>query len=346
MLERPIGSDPLPAPAAAGGCGLDYYGLLYIDRKRNRDANLTWSLSDPIATYVGCASLLASSARACGMPFVLFTNAPDEVERIVAQNGYQRFATTALDFSRDVPPVRKFYSAHFKLDVMKALASGRYGERVCLIDVDTVFLRAMPQSIADSAAAAFVAYDVSSGPNPQHFDPDIRRDLELVGGIGIENPRWYGGELLAATSDRLRLLVDEIERCWPRYVANVGALHHIGDEMPVSAALNRLEIAGMQVVDAGRLGAIARWWPVRTAYPQPAFEDLQDRVILHLPGDKRFLASQAVAGFDRQAFLEKYMRRRRRSRAVRRLFDFLDPYYSAEVDRVRPAGLSGSTAGS
>lgn len=333
MLQRLADPQAFPTAATAAGSGaVNFYGLLHIDRQRNKDANLKWS-RDPVAVYVGCASLLAASARACGMSFGLFTNAPDEVQRIVRAQDLPPFAVSGLEFSRTVPRVKDFYSAHFKIDVMREIASGRYGDCVGLIDVDTVFLDAMPDDLARSAVGAIVAYDVSTGSNPLHFDDHIHRDLELVADMKIDNPVWYGGEYLVADIGRLAALVDEVELVWPRYVSNIDKVHHVGDEMPVSAALNRMAIAGERILDAGRAGLAKRWWSLRTKYPQPAFAELERQALfLHLPGDKRFLASQARLGFERRRFLEAFKRYRRPRRAWRRLYEFLDVYLSAEVD--------------
>ena len=65
----------------------------------------------------------------------------------------------------------------------------------------------------------------------------MRRDLEKVSGTMIDTPMWYGGEYLVGTKAQFNSLSKVIDACWPRYVNHIADLHHIGDEMVVSAAL-------------------------------------------------------------------------------------------------------------
>ena len=58
------------------------------------------------------------------------------------------------------PLMTDFYSAHFKIEVIRALASGSFGSRIGIVDLDTVFLRKLPKIVHDSSS--IVAYDISS----------------------------------------------------------------------------------------------------------------------------------------------------------------------------------------
>lgn len=286
--------------------GIQFYGLFYIDRARNFDVNIRERHLDPVDVYIGCAALAAKSARANGIDFGLFTNDAATIRRVVERDGLDPFPVEQIDFSLDVPLVKEFYSAHFKIDVIKALASGAYGDTVGLIDVDTLFLRGLPNDIRDNAQEGLCVYQTDD-VFQFYGSKRIRRDLDTVAGTKLEDPKWYGGEFLVATPANMRLLHEAVETCWPRYVANIKSMHHIGDEMAVSAALNILRQRGKPVIDLGNsCAAVGRWWSAHTSYPQPAFEELQRCFLLHLPSDKPYLAEQARHHFVPGTFIENY----------------------------------------
>lgn len=283
-----------------------FFGLLYLDQQHNRHANLTKSPIDPVEVYVSCACLAARSAQANGIDFSVFTNHPDLVSDRFRAHGLPDVPILTLGFSLTVPEVEVFYSAHFKIDVIAALASGGYGNRVALVDVDTVFLGPTPPVIETLPPNAIAAYDVSRPPTYVHWHRNMARDLSLVAGTAIDAPVWYGGEFLAGSPAALTELSRHIAACWPRYATAVRKMHHVGDETTVSAALNLLSRRGMPIVDVGRSETIMRWWPTGTRHVQPAFDEITDHFLLHLPADKLFLSQQAGVPFTKTAFLDAY----------------------------------------
>jgi len=319
--------------ADAKGAGeIKYYGLLHIDRDRNSNANIKWTLRDHVDIYISCAGLLAQSAAALAIPFALFTNEKALIEQRLAALGLGPLEVIEIPFSIDVPRVKKFYSAHFKIDVIKALATGHYGEIAGLIDVDTVFMHAFPPDLPELARTGIVAYDVSSDVFPLHYDKRIGQDLELIADCRIERPRWYGGEFLIASREGFAGLHREIEACWPRYVANVKSIHHVGDEMAVSAALHRLERRGVPVIDGGVRGLIARWWSWRTKYRQLSFSEIEKAALIHLPADKTFLSTQAGRPFSQPAFSTAFKDHLRARLPLRRVYALFDPWLLARLD--------------
>jgi hypothetical protein len=305
--------------------GIQFYGLLYIDRARNFDVNLRERHLDPVDVYIGCAALAAKSARANGIDFGLFTNDAATIRKVVDRDGLDPFPIEEIDFSLDVPLVKEFYSAHFKIDVIKALASGEYGDLVGMIDLDTLFLRGLHEDVSRHAREGFCVYQTDD-VFAFYGTRKVLRDLETVAGTAIEDPKWYGGEFLVATPANMRILHEVVEICWPRYVANIKSMRHIGDEVAVSAALNILRQRGIPVTDLGNSrAAVGRWWSAPTSYPQRAFEELQRCFLLHLPSDKPYLAEQARHPFTPGSFLENYKAHaaRKISRLRRRRpFDF------------------------
>ncbi len=284
-----------------------FYGLLYIDRERNRDVNIRQWHPDPVEIYICCAALAAKSAKANGVDFALLTNDASEIRRVLDRNGLDHPALEEIGFDLNVPIVKEFYSAHFKIDAIKALASGTYGEYVGLVDVDTLFLSGIPDELLDAARTGFCVYETSD-VFWMYGEKSVRKNLNAVIGTEFENARWYGGEFLVASVANMRILHEEVEKCWPRYVARIKTMRHTGDEMPVSAALNILRRRGMPLIDLGRSrGKVGRWWASCTKYPQTSFDEMLNCFLLHLPSDKIFLADQAKHEFRHEFALGSFV---------------------------------------
>lgn len=283
-----------------------FYGLIYVDRERNRDFNLWQRHRDPIEIYTFCAALAANSAKANGIRFGLLTNNAIEIRRLLDRSGLDHFPIEEIRFSLNVPPVRKFYSAHFKIDAIKALASGEFGDHAGLMDVDALFLRELPPDLKEMAQLGLCAFETNE-VYESHGRKGILRNLETVAGTKLPEPKWYGGEFLYGSAANLRELSLEIETCWPRYVENIRSMRHVGDEMPVSAALNNLGRRGMAISDFGasRKGVV-RWWSRNTNFRQVSLEEMLPYSLLHLPSDKEFLAEQARRDFALETFMDAY----------------------------------------
>ncbi len=112
--------------------------------------------------------------------------------------------------------------------------------------------------------------------------------------------------------------------CWPKYEGVIGALHHVGDEAVVSAAINLARLDGLVIVNADCGGGVARWWTARTEAPIRRFREIEDRSLLHLPSDKEFLAAYPRASFDGARFVSAYRAYAGRKLRVRRLANFID----------------------
>jgi hypothetical protein len=205
------------------------------------------------------------------------------------------------NFSLDVPRGISFYSAHFKLDLLGAFGRGVFGDLVALVDVDTLLLDEI--TVPDGLAV----YDISDQVFPAYGQELIRQELERIAGRPLANPRWYGGEFLMGRQSDFARLMEFVRLCWPRYIQQYSSLHHQGDEMPLSAAINLYAEAGSAVCDFGARGSVARWWSGMTRHRQETFSAISGASLLHLPADKAFLGSltdQEVT--DRYALIEKY----------------------------------------
>ncbi|WP_395696984.1 hypothetical protein [Methylocella sp.] len=289
------------------------YGLLHVASDHGAHANLRAGAADPIDVYLKCAALCAASVEAAGSTFTLVTNDMARLETRRAALGLGGPRIVARDFVWPVPRGIAFYSAHYKLELIEAFGAGAYGERVGLIDVDALLTRpfALP-SLTDEALAV---YDITAIESASYGAARVRADLETVAGRPLTDPRWYGGEFILGAAGAFMALFEHVRACWARYEAAIGGLHHVGDEMIVSAALNLARADGMKLLNADQPGGVARWWTARTDAPIPPFSAIADRSLLHLPADKEFLAAYPAAGFDGARFLSGF-----RAYAARKLF--------------------------
>ena len=301
---------------------IHFLGLLFINHTEEHWVNIKDNSADPLDIYLGCAALCASSAAASWHRFSLVTNERTIVIRRLQNAGFSNVPVISFDFRWEIPKSIPFYSAHFKLELIEAIAAARFGDLVCLIDIDTVFISPLRNALC-YLGGCLMAYDISDQIFP-HFGFDrVQKDLEYVAALRLDDPRWYGGEFLMGNAASFGQLSELIAACWERYTRNIGSFHHTGDEMIVSAALNLAVQKGIQVVDVGPLKGIARWWSSRTGFRQSTFDKVQTSSILHLPADKEFLASQAKLRYSSATFLASYERYARPKLFIRHIYDVL-----------------------
>ncbi|MCJ2033490.1 hypothetical protein [Methylobacterium sp. J-068] len=294
-----------------------FYGLLYLDAATSGGVNLSRG-ANPVDTYLRCAATCHASFARQGEAFALITNDPNLVRGRLAELGCAPIEVVEIPFRPVVPRNTRFYAAHFKLDVLDAFARGDLGSHVGLVDIDCVLQR--PLVLSD----ALSVYEISEQVYPAHGMDRVRRDLEEVAGIAIEVPRWFGGEFIAGPREQFGLLKTGIDACLPRYVARLDALHHLGDEMVVSAAIHRAMREGLTVDDLGESAQIVRWWSSKTYHRQVSLTDAAACAILHLPSDKSFLADRVGKAADMTQFLRDYetmFRRKRRTLQASRVLD-------------------------
>lgn len=289
--------------------GTSFYGLLYIDAQSSKNVNLGKVASPNI--YILCASLCSKTFRAAGAVFHIITNNEEYVRRHLDGFGLDDIVVFGHDFPSIVPKNTPFYVAHFKLDIFKAFGHGIFGERIALIDLDTVLLRRLPPT------ASLAVYDISDQVFPAYGRHRIGSDMELVSGRPLSDPRWYGGEFVMGSATEFATVSRYIDSCWTNYVENISSLHHVGDEMIMSCALNMARADGVRIVDYGQDNVVARWWTARTSHRQAAFDVISGAALLHLPADKGFLAKEAGYEFDPEAFLSRFRRHARKKIVAR-----------------------------
>jgi CheY-like chemotaxis protein len=168
---------------------------------------------------------------------------------------------------------------------------------VLLLDTDMVALRQLEQDVLrrcyGSAAGAF---DISDQEFFAYGAARVVRDLELVAGKRLDNPRWFGGECLLVSASFIKVLVPRARECFERYIRAMDRLNHNGDEAFISAALSLLADDGHQIIDVGSYQLVGRHWSGNTHRDLRWFRHCS---LLHLPGRKKLLERQArMANFE------------------------------------------------
>lgn len=295
-----------------------FYGLLYVDKKQQKNPNLRGG-ADPLDVYLRCASLCARSIAYHGYSFRLVTNNRAWIERRLRELGVTPMDILEQDFALSVPENVGFRAAHFKLELYRLLGSGRFGDHIGVIDIDSVMTG--PVDFPPFSPGAILVYDITDQICEEFGSGVVRSDLERVSGTNLSECRWFGGEFLFGHAESFRRLAASVFRIWPNYIQNVDDLHNVGDELLVAAAISS---TNLEIVDGGQLGFVVRWWTARTTFKQMAFEAAVTRSILHLPSDKKFLAKSADIEFSPENFITQFRRAARAKLFWRRLFNMLE----------------------
>ncbi|MGT2477279.1 hypothetical protein [Paraburkholderia terrae] len=198
----------------------------------------------------------------------------------------------SINPSTVLPKSTRFYSAHFKLDLLEqAGRSLPSGALLMLLDTDMIAMRPLDIDLLQRCRATGVgAFDISDQEFSAYGEARIITDLETVAGGRLANPRWFGGELLLASAGFIEELVPCARECFLRYIRSMPELNHQGDEVFISAALNLLCERGYQVIDVGAHRLVGRHWSGNTHRDLRWFRGCS---MLHLPGCKKLLERQS-----------------------------------------------------
>ncbi|WP_165104415.1 MULTISPECIES: hypothetical protein [unclassified Caballeronia] len=265
--------------------------LVFVDIDATASPNST--SKDPLS-YARQALCLNKTLLHAGMPRLnVFTNAPEAVSACFSLVPEERRPLVhELIASVNVPRSTEFYAAHFKLDLLEQVAGLLAPNMLLLLlDSDIVAIRRLDDELLQLCADAGVgAFDISDQVFPAYGSANVIKDLEIVAGRHLLNPRWYGGEFLLSTSAFLRVLVPRARAHCERYVEEIERLQHHGDESFVSAALNTLADEGQQIVELGAYQAIGRHWTGNTHRDLRWF---QHCCFVHLPDGKALIEREA-----------------------------------------------------
>lgn len=275
-----------------------FHSLVYVSaNKRVSAVNQKFSdHSAQVRSYVAQAVVLSESLVANGYDLLhLVTNAVEEIQDELLRIG----ATTKLKVislveTMTVPDGIRFYEAHFKIDVIRMFASDYAavggGGYYLLLDTDVLCHHASPELDDAVRNGTALVYDISAQVMPAYSQELVASDVRKIAGIERKGIRWFGGEFIGGRPGFFKELVDAIDVLAPHYFAQYSTLHHIGDEMLVTAALNG-RLANHDLLDAGAAQVVARHWTVPNRHPQAAFRWAVACAFGHYPADKDILAN-------------------------------------------------------
>ncbi|WP_207429411.1 hypothetical protein [Pedobacter sp. SYSU D00535] len=291
---------------------MQLFTLIHISLEEESIQNnfVTGGTKAQIALYINCACRLAESLAVQGLSLTVITN---DREYILTHLANPPFAIVQLPFVQNVPSGIRFYSAHYKLQVFKYLA-GLDSGYLCLIDSDIVCVNKVPVALRCAAA------------NQEPLFYDITR--QVVPKLGVKTivdnkqrlindkcgPTWAGGEFLAGPPSFFAELSELLVPIEKRYFSNFQSFVHQGDEMVVTAAIEKLR-RRRTLEDAGLNGIITRYWSVRPIHQQGSVDKIKTSFLIHLPSDKPFLAGKPFTTPDE--FLKRYERYVDRKRVFR-----------------------------
>lgn len=273
---------------------MQIFGLLHLDEKQQTVMNVSIKdFREQVSIYVNNAIVLSRTLSSNGIPFTLLTNNRALIESCGnLQANSSLLSVVEISFTTKVPSGVRFYSAHYKLDAFRYLASVK-NCYTALCDLDMVCINGFPLCFRNLVMAGIpLCYDISDQVIPAYGHDVIIRDLTVISGLESEG-RWSGGEFISGTPDFFDELVKEIDGIYDNYVSNISSLHHIGDEAFTSAALEKLKRKGVYIADAGTIGIVGRYWNCSVLHPQNSFGYFKDCFLLHLPADKKFISDLA-----------------------------------------------------
>lgn len=267
----------------------------------NNSPNIKTDNESVVNIYIKNAIALSQTLAIKGYRFILITNDRDYISTHFPNS----LETVEIEFTTKLSKQSSFYSAHFKLDAFKYLSNLCF-DYVCFLDIDIVCINEMPLNFKNAACLGIpLYYDISSQVIPVYGEQRIASDISLIRGK-ISLAKWAGGELLAGKPEFFATLVEEIEMLFPKYINCIDKVHHVGDEMFTNAALQNLLERNLAIQDSGSLGVIRRYWSSNTLHKQEAFAHFENSFLIHLPADKRFIASYLDNGNSFSLFLKSY----------------------------------------
>jgi hypothetical protein len=262
--------------------------LLWIDEVNHSAIN---NKNKSIYSYFRQVDLLAKTLRSVfNSELVVFTNNQQMIAAWFSVKGKSLPGIIQITPSISVPAGFKFYGAHFKVDALLAGINliESDNDRFFLLDTDVIANRKFnAQQLARISSADIVGYDISDQVFPVYGAEKIQGDIELIAGESFVDPKWFGGEFVGGNRKGLGRLVEKAQQLLPIYFKYAGRLHHVGDEMFITSALNKLIREGdLRIINQGPYRLMSRHWSRHT---DRSLRYHMEHNFVHCPGSKPML---------------------------------------------------------
>jgi hypothetical protein len=282
---------------------MNFFGtLMWINEESHSSPN---NKNKKIDSYFRQIELLANTLRAVfDADLLVFTNDPARVSAWFREKKTP-LQVMELTPSIAVPAGIRFFSAHYKLDALMAGLGLLQTETDRFILLDTDVIANYPFSDEQAhllSRADLVVYDISDQVFPAYGAATVIGDIERVSGDSFVDPKWFGGEFIAASQRGLSRLIRKTQELLPDYFANINTLHHIGDEMFITAGLNALlkDPEGLRIVSQTPYRVISRHWSRHTDRP---LHYHMEHSFIHCPGSKPVLEFLSLVGTPRRCLV-------------------------------------------
>ena len=297
--------------------GVHVFGLLHLAINEYSAVNLkVKNFSDQIKVYLSNASLLNKSFEAQGIKFTLLTNNKKLLEdELFGVN--HKLNIVEIVFPTKVPSGVPFYSAHFKVDAFRYIASLNLKYAI-FCDLDVVCLKPLPEVFETLISEGIpMVYEVTDQIIPADGHPFIIKNLEIINEKKSEG-RWVGGEFMAGPSSFFNILTEEIDhvikaRGYFDLLISGEVTSGGGDEVYTNAAIEKMKRSGVYISEAGLINIIGRYWSSGPGFVQKDFKYFENVFLLHLPADKYFLQKmdEKYQFFDSKVFINEFLKKTR-----------------------------------
>lgn len=303
------------------------FTLIHINKNEqslNNNAFFIKDIEEQINLYFSCAKQLHLSLKAVGIELSIITNDKVFLEKLNKDN--YEVSIIQLDFSKNVPSGLKFYSAHFKLEVYAYLAA-LTDDYVGLVDNDMICVNEIPGCLKNIISYKVpMYYDITDQVSPAFGQKRIISDKEKLSktkSVGL----WAGGEFISGPPDFFDKLCAELSKIELEYFKIADSLHHQGDEMLTSVAIENMKLNdGFKIFDAGSLSIVTRYWGhPGILHVQKPVKAYYQHFLLHLPSDKRFITKLKQNELKGAAFFAKYNRHLVIARMLENTFKSIKP---------------------
>ena len=273
---------------------MDFYTLIHIGAKQ---INTNIKNKSSIYLYTNLAYKLSLSLNIQNHRLIILTNNRkfiiDHLKKKV-KNINIDVIQIKDDFANIVPDFTRFKAAHAKIDCFNYLSNLNSQKPVFLIDSDILLLKEFPKWFCDDLLnPEFIyGYDITrqliSGYGKNVIDSDL--------GIFLKNPlvKWFGGEIIGASSKKYKLLYETSKNIFQTYLENLQKFNHIGDETIFNVAI---QILDFQTIDLGNLNIIERKWSALCLHDQLPINTIDKISLIHLPSSKRFILNLPIKNF-------------------------------------------------
>ena len=234
--------------------------MLYISN--NRKGKVSENDGINIIGYLRCCVMLMESLKSKNINFVLLTNDKE----FIMNNSENYINVEQIDIRLDVPEKIKFYGAHYKIDALAYIANLHDDKYHVLVDSDVICINNIPLCLKILERKRISTYyNITEQVFPAYGEKKIIKDKNSLMNncsIGL----WAGGEYLGGSCDFFDSLYTQCMVYWPRYKEVYNELHHQGDEMLISCAIEKLLYDGYLIIDAGKYNIVNRYWSVKTLH--------------------------------------------------------------------------------